>query len=91
VLKNKYIQYSSLEDSLEKLAANSIGTANIPYNTDEQSLSASAQQKRIRFFYVMKSLNDNLDAASSIDQMLDYMQVALKRNYSAERSILFYV
>jgi hypothetical protein len=89
VLKNKYIQYSSLEDSLEKLAANSIGTANIPYNTDEQSLSASAQQKRIRFFYVMKSLNDNLDAASSIDQMLDYMQVALKEIIPLKEAFFF--
>ncbi len=79
VLKDKYIHYSTLEDSLENLAAKSISAANVEFDKKELSLSPAEQQKRIRFFYVAKNLNDNLEASTTFEEILECLRTALKQ------------
>ena len=89
VIKNKYIKFPSLEDSIGRLGVEFKGNSEAKNDYNDFDLSPAEQQKRIRFFFVMNKLNAKFDETFDPEKILEYLQTALKEIIILKSSFFF--
>ncbi len=86
VIKNKYIKFPSLEDSIERLG-NGIDGAYAGQSDFE--ITPAEQQKRIRFYYIISQFNAKLLQSEDAETILEDLNVSLREIMPLKDSFLY--
>lgn len=89
VIKNKYIKFPSLEDSIERLGNSFDGSPKSVSRLTDFELTPAEQQKRIRFFYVISRFNTIMQETDELDKTLDYLKNSLREIVPLKEAFLY--
>ncbi|MBN1301125.1 MAG: HAMP domain-containing histidine kinase [Melioribacteraceae bacterium] len=85
VIKNKYIIFPSLEDTIGQ----SINNKKSAVRRTDFELTPAEQQKRIRFYYVINKFNAQLLETDDLDSVLNYLKNSLREILPLKDAFLF--